>query len=125
MLRAMGALLVLVLAAGGTAASAFTLGAETLYTAHYGVSNPANESAVRAWNLADGSVRWATALPQGVQNLISLRDGKSLVPLLMALSALQVHGNRHDVSPDQVGKLRLTLPAKAVDTVLLVKPAAP
>ena len=45
-------------------------------------------------------------MPQSVQNVISLRDGKSLVPLLKALSALQVHGNRHDVAPDQVGKLR-------------------
>lgn len=45
-------------------------------------------------------------LPQGVRNLIALRDGKSLIPLLRTLSALQVHGNRHDVAPDQVGKLR-------------------
>jgi outer membrane protein assembly factor BamB len=62
--------LTLVLSAGGTAAAAFTLGAETLYTASFGVSNPTSESAVRAWNLADGSVRWAAALPQGVQNLV-------------------------------------------------------
>lgn len=43
---------------------------------------------------------------KGVQNLISLREGNSPVPLLEALAALQVHGNRHDVAPDQVGKLR-------------------
>jgi outer membrane protein assembly factor BamB len=74
--------LTLVLSAGGTAAAAFTLGAETLYTAQYGVSNPTSESAVRAWNLADGSVRWATALPQGVQNLVVRED----VGVLMARS---------------------------------------
>jgi hypothetical protein len=36
------------------------------------------------------------ALPVSLRNLISLRDGRSLVPLLTAFSSLQVHGNRHD-----------------------------
>lgn len=71
--------LTLMVSAGGTAAAAFTLGAETLYTANYGVSNPTSESAVRAWNLADGSVRWATALPQGVQNLVIREDAGVLM----------------------------------------------
>jgi len=35
-------------------------------------------------------------LPESLRNLVSLRDQRSLVPLLMALSALQVHGNRQD-----------------------------
>jgi hypothetical protein len=35
-------------------------------------------------------------LPKGVRNLIRLRDRQSLLPLLRSLSALQVHGNRHD-----------------------------
>lgn len=60
----------LVLSAGGTPAAAFTLGADSLYTAHYGVTNPNTESGVRSWSLSDGTERWATALPQGVQNLV-------------------------------------------------------
>lgn len=59
-----------VLSAGGTAAAAFTLGADSLYTAHYGITNPNSESAVRSWSLTDGTERWAAALPQGVQNLV-------------------------------------------------------
>ena len=59
----------LVLAADGTAAAAFDLGAEALYTASYGTDNPNSESAVRRFDLTDGSLRWAAALPQGVQNL--------------------------------------------------------
>ncbi|GLY97332.1 hypothetical protein Acsp02_45860 [Actinoplanes sp. NBRC 103695] len=58
-----------VLAAGGTAAAAFELGRDTLYTAHYG-SNPNSESAVRRYDLLTGHEVWAVALPQGVQNLV-------------------------------------------------------
>lgn len=59
-----------VLAAGGTAAAAFELGRDTLYTAHYGVNNPNSESAVRRYDLLSGREAWAVALPQGVQNLV-------------------------------------------------------
>ena len=59
----------MVLAANGTAAAAFVLGADSLYTASHGIDNPSNESAVRRFDLVDGSLRWAAALPQGVQNL--------------------------------------------------------
>jgi hypothetical protein len=48
-----------VLAAGGQPAAAFVLGPGTLYTAHYG-DNPNSESALRRWNLRDGSLSWAT-----------------------------------------------------------------
>jgi hypothetical protein len=44
--------LIRVLSAGGTAASAFTLGADALYTAQFG-NNPNSESAVRRFALAD------------------------------------------------------------------------
>jgi outer membrane protein assembly factor BamB len=57
-----------VLAAGGQPAAAFVLGPGTLYTAHYG-NNPNSESALRRWNLRDGSLSWATALPQNVANV--------------------------------------------------------
>ena len=60
----------LVLSAGGTAAAAFTLGAEALYTASYGLTNPNSESGIRRFDLGDGSLRWATSLPQNVQNLV-------------------------------------------------------
>jgi hypothetical protein len=69
----------LVLSAGGTAAAAFTLGADSLYTAHYGVTNPNSESGIRSWNLIDGTERWATALPQGVQNLVVREDAGVLM----------------------------------------------
>jgi outer membrane protein assembly factor BamB len=68
----------LVLAANGTAAAAFTLGSGALYTASYGVGNPNNESGVRRFDLAGGSLRWATALPQGVQNLV-VADGAGVL----------------------------------------------
>jgi outer membrane protein assembly factor BamB len=58
-----------VLSAGGTAAAAFTLGADSLYIAQFG-NNPNSESAVRRFGLGDGSLRWAAALPQNVQNLV-------------------------------------------------------
>jgi hypothetical protein len=35
-------------------------------------------------------------LPESLRNLVSLRSQRSLIPLLMALSAFQVHGNRQD-----------------------------
>jgi outer membrane protein assembly factor BamB len=58
-----------VLSAGGTAAAAFTLGTDSLYTAQFG-NNPNSESAVRRFALTNGEVRWAAALPQNVQNLV-------------------------------------------------------
>ena len=64
----------LVLAANGTAAAAFELGADSLYTASYGVNNPNSESGVRRFDLSDGALLWATALPQGVQNLVAVED---------------------------------------------------
>jgi hypothetical protein len=68
----------MVLAANGTAAAAFELGADALYTASYGVGNPNSESAVRRFELADGSLRWAVPLPQGVQNL-QINDGAGVL----------------------------------------------
>jgi outer membrane protein assembly factor BamB len=68
-----------VLAAGGTAAAAFTLGPGALYTATFG-QNPDNESGVRRYALPGGEQVWATALAQNVQNLV-LDDG-----ILMARS---------------------------------------
>ena len=47
-------------------------------------------------------------LPKNLRNLISLRDNRSLIPLLMALSSLQVHGNRHD--PESIEALKKRLP---------------
>jgi len=35
-------------------------------------------------------------LPKGLRNFISLKSERSLIPLVMALSALQVHGNRQN-----------------------------
>jgi outer membrane protein assembly factor BamB len=58
-----------VLSAGGTAAAAFVLGPDSLYTAHFGL-NPNSESGVRGFSLTDGSLRWAAAVPQNVQNLV-------------------------------------------------------
>ena len=46
-------------------------------------------------------------LPESLRNLISLRNDRSLIPLLMALSALQVHGNRHD--PESIESLKKRL----------------
>jgi hypothetical protein len=57
-----------VLSAEGTAAAAFVLGPDALYTAQYG-NNPNSESAVRGYDLATGALRWAAAVPQNVQNL--------------------------------------------------------
>ncbi|MEV6487668.1 PQQ-binding-like beta-propeller repeat protein [Actinoplanes sp. NPDC051633] len=59
-----------VLVAGGTPAAAFELGANALYTATYGLNNPNSESAVRRFDLTTGREVWATALAQGVQNLM-------------------------------------------------------
>ena len=58
-----------VLAAGGTAAAAFTLGPDALYTATFG-ANPNSESGVRRYALPGGEQLWATSLPQNVQNLV-------------------------------------------------------
>jgi PQQ-like domain len=57
-----------ILAAGGTAAAAFTLGPDALYTASFG-ANPNSESGIRGYALPGGEQRWATSLPQNVQNL--------------------------------------------------------
>jgi len=65
-----------VLAAGGTAAAAFTLGPDALYTATFG-QNPNNESGIRRYALPGGEQLWATSLPQNVQNL--LLDGGILL----------------------------------------------
>jgi hypothetical protein len=48
-------------------------------------------------------------LPDSLRNLISLRDGRSLIPLLMAISALQVHGNRQDPEGRPALKNRLLI----------------
>ncbi len=61
----------LVLSAGGTAAAAFTLGADALYTASYGVTNPNSESGIRRFDLGDGGLRWAASVRQNVQNLVA------------------------------------------------------
>jgi outer membrane protein assembly factor BamB len=58
-----------VLAAGGTAAAAFVLGPDALYTAAFG-ANPNSESGVRRYALPGGEQLWATSLPQNVQNLM-------------------------------------------------------
>ena len=57
-----------ILAAGGTAAAAFTLGSDALYTATFG-ANPESESGIRRYALPGGEQLWATSLPQNVQNL--------------------------------------------------------
>ncbi len=59
-----------VLSAGGTAAAAFTLGSDALYTASYGPANPNSESGVRRFDLGTGALRWAASLPQNVQHLV-------------------------------------------------------
>ncbi len=46
-------------------------------------------------------------LPESLRNLISVRNERSLIPLLMALSALQVHGNRQDSENKETLKKRL------------------
>jgi outer membrane protein assembly factor BamB len=58
-----------VLSAGGTAAAAFVLGPDSLYTAHFG-TEPNSASSVRGFSLTDGSLRWAVGAPQNVQNLV-------------------------------------------------------
>ncbi|MFG1608717.1 PQQ-binding-like beta-propeller repeat protein [Actinoplanes sp. NPDC049265] len=68
--RPPGPVLRQVLTAGGTAAAAFELGRDTLYTATYGVDNPNTSSAVRRYDLIRGREVWAVSLPQGVQNLV-------------------------------------------------------
>jgi putative pyrroloquinoline-quinone binding quinoprotein len=68
--RPPGPVLRQVLTAGGTAAAAFELGHDTLYTATYGVDNPNTSSAVRRYDLIHGREVWAVSLPQGVQNLV-------------------------------------------------------
>jgi hypothetical protein len=54
----------------------------------------------------EGLYRFMT-LPRGLRNLISLRNSQSPIPLLMALSALQVHGNRQDAEDHERLKNRL------------------
>ncbi len=46
-------------------------------------------------------------IPDKMRNLISLRNDHSLIPLLMALSNLQIHGNRHDSESIETLKARL------------------
>jgi hypothetical protein len=57
-----------ILSAEGTPAAAFVLGPDSLYTAQYG-NNPNSEAAVRGYDLTNGTLRWAVAVPQNVQNL--------------------------------------------------------
>lgn len=66
-----------VLAAGGAAAAAFTLGPDALYTASFTV-NAAGEAGVRRYALPGGEQLWATSLPQNVQDL-TLDGGVLLV----------------------------------------------
>jgi len=47
------------------------------------------------------------SLPESLRNVISLRSERSLIPLLMAVSALQVHGNRHDRESRETLKKKL------------------
>jgi putative pyrroloquinoline-quinone binding quinoprotein len=58
-----------VLSAGGTAAAAFRLDADALYTASFG-QNPNSESAVRRYALPGGKPVWERSLPQNVQHLM-------------------------------------------------------
>jgi hypothetical protein len=46
-------------------------------------------------------------LPESLRNLISLRNERSLLTLLMALSALQVHGNRQDSESNETLKKKM------------------
>jgi hypothetical protein len=46
-------------------------------------------------------------LPVSLRNVISVRSERSLIPLLMALSALHVHGNRHSAESVEALKKRL------------------
>ncbi len=57
-----------VLAAGGTAAAAFTLGPDALYTASSG-ANSTGGSGIRRYALPGGKQLWTTSLPQTVQSL--------------------------------------------------------
>ncbi|MGA5304073.1 PQQ-binding-like beta-propeller repeat protein [Nucisporomicrobium flavum] len=57
-----------VLSAGGTAAAAFTLGPDALFTATFG-QNPDSEAGIRRYDLPGGTQAWATAVPQNVQSL--------------------------------------------------------
>ncbi|MDT4993097.1 MAG: hypothetical protein QOH97_2989 [Actinoplanes sp.] len=66
----------LLLSAGGQPAAAFELTDGALFTASFG-NNPNSESGVRRYDLAAGTLSWAVALPQNVQNLIY--DGTSHV----------------------------------------------
>jgi outer membrane protein assembly factor BamB len=58
-----------VLSAGGTAAAAFVIGPDALYSAQFG-SEPNSASSVRAFDLTDGSPLWSAAVSQNVQNLV-------------------------------------------------------
>jgi hypothetical protein len=57
-----------VLSSGGTAAAAFALGPDALYTAQFG-ANPSAASLLRAYRLSDGARVWSRALDQNVQGL--------------------------------------------------------
>jgi outer membrane protein assembly factor BamB len=57
------------LSAGGQPAAAFELSQDALFTASFG-NSPNSESGVRRFDLPDGRLRWAVALPQNVQNLV-------------------------------------------------------
>ena len=46
-------------------------------------------------------------LPVSLRNVISVRSERSLVPLIMAVSALHVHGNRHSAESVEALKKRL------------------
>jgi hypothetical protein len=59
----------LLLSAGGQPAAAFELADGALFTASFG-NNPNSESGVRRWDLTGGTLSWAVALPQNVQNLV-------------------------------------------------------
>jgi hypothetical protein len=80
-----------VLAAGGTAAAAFTLAPDALYTATFG-ANPNSESGIRRYALPGGEQLWATSLPQNVQHLtldsgvLLARSGSA--PLMSFLDAV-------------------------------------
>lgn len=56
-----------VLAAGGTAAAAFTLGPDALYLASF--ASTGSVAGIRRYALPGGEQLWATPLPQGVQDL--------------------------------------------------------
>ena len=92
-----------VLAAGGTAAAAFTLGPNALYTATFG-ANPDSSSGVRRYALPGGEQLWATSLPQNVQHLM-VDDGILLArsgsaPAMSFLDAADGRLLWHLESPD-------------------------